>query len=74
MVSVTQPPAHSRNDFEIAILCVLKADFNAVQVLSNKFGDDDVGYSKARGDPHAYSTEELGSVCRSGVYVGYGQV
>ena len=38
MISVTRPPAHNRNDFEIALLCVSKAGFDIVQALSNKFG------------------------------------
>jgi hypothetical protein len=60
MASVTRPPPHNRNDFEIAIPCVLEAEFDALQTLSFEFRDDDVKYHKAQTDPDTYSTERIG--------------
>jgi nucleoside phosphorylase len=59
MASPPQPKG--RNDFEIAIICALRSEADAVEALFDKFwGDDGEMYGKASGDPNAYTTGVIG--------------
>jgi nucleoside phosphorylase len=60
---MAEPPRpKQRKDFEIAIICALALEADAVEALFDKFWDDDgEGYGKAPGDPNAYSTGIIGS-------------
>jgi nucleoside phosphorylase len=58
----TQPrrPA-TRADFEIAVICALTIEADAVDTLFDQHWDDDgFPYDKAAGDPNAYSTGAIG--------------
>ncbi|KAF6823032.1 kinesin light chain [Colletotrichum plurivorum] len=53
----------SRRDFEIAIICALTLEADAVDALLDHHWDDDEdfpGFDKAPGDPNAYSTGTVG--------------
>ncbi|KAH6670198.1 nucleoside phosphorylase domain-containing protein [Halenospora varia] len=51
----------NRNDFEIAIICVLKSEADAVEASFDEFWDEDGSvYGKAPGDPNAYATGRIG--------------
>ncbi|RSM18703.1 hypothetical protein CDV31_002423 [Fusarium ambrosium] len=52
------PPA-SRNDFEIAIVCALPLEYDAVCNLVDQFWDDD--YGRAAGDPNMYTNGRVGA-------------
>ncbi|UPK98029.1 hypothetical protein LCI18_008964 [Fusarium solani-melongenae] len=52
------PPA-SRNDFEIAIVCALPLEYDAVSHLVDEFWDDE-RYGRAAGDPYEYTTGRIG--------------
>jgi nucleoside phosphorylase len=55
-------PPTQREDFEIAIICALQSEADAVEALFDKFWDDDgKTYGKAPGDPNAYTTGVIGS-------------
>ena len=53
---MTDPsPPKSRLDFEIAVICALRLEADAVEALFDKFWDDDGDkYGKAPGDTNAY--------------------
>ncbi|KAK8021960.1 kinesin light chain [Apiospora rasikravindrae] len=61
-----QPPSDpqrpaSRRDFEIAIMCALVHEADAVEALFDHYWDDDCPpYDKATGDPNAYSIGAIG--------------
>ncbi|GAB1319048.1 hypothetical protein MFIFM68171_09258 [Madurella fahalii] len=51
----------TRQGFEIAIICALPTEADAVEGLFDRHWDDDgPSYGKAAGDPNAYSTGSLG--------------
>ncbi|KAF3099628.1 hypothetical protein TWF102_002302 [Orbilia oligospora] len=52
-----------RDDFEIAIICALKVEFDAVEVLLDEVweGNGSHAYGKAPGDPNAYTTGLIGT-------------
>ncbi|KAK4118134.1 hypothetical protein N657DRAFT_535568, partial [Parathielavia appendiculata] len=51
----------TRADFEIAVICALPIEADAVHALFNRHWDDDgPPYDKAPGDPNAYSTGAIG--------------
>ncbi|KAF4948678.1 hypothetical protein FGADI_9453 [Fusarium gaditjirri] len=53
----------SRDEFDIAIICALSFEADAVLALFDHHWDEDecgVSFGKARGDPNAYSTGVLG--------------
>jgi len=52
----------SRADFQIAVICALPIEADAVDALFDHHWDDDDGppYNKATGDPNAYSTGAIG--------------
>jgi nucleoside phosphorylase len=52
------PPAH-RRDFEIAVICALRLEADAVEALFDKFYDNGP-YGKAAGDINAYTTGMIG--------------
>ncbi|EQL04248.1 Nucleoside phosphorylase domain protein [Ophiocordyceps sinensis CO18] len=55
MVRVARPAG--RRDFEIAIICALTAEADAVEALFDRYWDEEgPPYDKASGDPNAYST------------------
>lgn len=52
----------TRRDFEIAVICALDIEADAVSALFDQFWDDEgPSYGKAAGDPNAYSTGTIGS-------------
>ena len=59
---MTPPRPSQRKDFEIAIICALRSEADAVEALFDIFWDDDgKSYGKASGDPNAYTTGVIGS-------------
>lgn len=52
----------SRDGFHIAIICGRPSEANAVQAVFDHYWEDDSGelFSKADGDPNAYSTGTIG--------------
>jgi nucleoside phosphorylase len=59
MASPPQP--RDRKDFEIAIICALRSEADAVEALFDKlWGDSGEMYGKAPGDPNAYTTGVIG--------------
>ncbi|KAK5992534.1 Vegetative incompatibility protein HET-E-1 [Cladobotryum mycophilum] len=55
-------PPHSRFDFEIAIVCALPLEADAVLTLFDTFWDDNGDqYGRARGDQNTYTTGRMGN-------------
>lgn len=55
------PPA-SRDEFEIAIVCALPLEYNAVSLLFDKFWDENGDpYGRAIGDTNTYTTGHMGN-------------
>lgn len=53
-------PSH-RDDFEVAIVCALKAEFDAISLVIDEFWDNhDDPYGKAVGDTNSYRTGRIG--------------
>jgi nucleoside phosphorylase len=53
---------NSRDDFEIAIICALSIERNAVEaLLDEEYETDGFSYGKAVGDSNAYTTGRLGN-------------
>ncbi|EXJ80944.1 hypothetical protein A1O3_07232 [Capronia epimyces CBS 606.96] len=53
---------HDRDDFEIAIICALPIERDAVEVLLEaEYETDGFSYGKAARDPNAYTTGRLGN-------------
>lgn len=51
----------TRRDFEVAVICALPLEADAVDALFDRHWDDDgPPYDKAPGDPNAYSTGAIG--------------
>ncbi|KAL4739362.1 hypothetical protein BDV11DRAFT_215284 [Aspergillus similis] len=60
MAARPRRPQH-RRDFQVAIICALQLEADAVEVLFDHFWDDDgFRYGKAPGDPNAYRTGTIG--------------
>ncbi|KAF5862090.1 hypothetical protein ETB97_012155 [Aspergillus alliaceus] len=52
---------NGRQDFEIAIICALKVERDAIEAfLDEEFEVDGFSYGKAPGDPNAYTTGRIG--------------
>ncbi|KAK4244514.1 hypothetical protein C7999DRAFT_43830 [Corynascus novoguineensis] len=52
---------NTRTDFEIAVICALSIEADAVEALfDHHWEDDGPPYDKARGDPNTYSTGAIG--------------
>ncbi|PTB80571.1 purine and uridine phosphorylase [Trichoderma longibrachiatum ATCC 18648] len=60
----------SRKDFEIALICALRVEFDAVEALFDKYyePEPDFSYGKAPGDPNAYTT---GRMCGNDVVLAF---
>jgi nucleoside phosphorylase len=53
-------PSH-RDDFEVAIVCALKAEFDAISLVIDEFWDNrNDPYGKAMGDTNSYRTGRIG--------------
>ncbi|KAL9080199.1 MAG: hypothetical protein Q9157_000982 [Trypethelium eluteriae] len=50
-----------RSDFEIAIICVLKVESDAILTIFDEIWEEAGSYGKAMGDPNAYTTGRIGS-------------
>src|SRR5947207_3461329 len=50
----------SREDFEIAIICALRTECDAVEALFDEFWEEDGTYGKAPGDHNAYTMGRIG--------------
>ena len=61
------PPPRHRRDFEIAVICALQLEADAVEALFDKFYDRHV-YGKARGDTNSYT---MGMIDRHNVVLAY---
>jgi nucleoside phosphorylase len=60
MASLLRP--NSRDDFEIAIICALRIERDAVEaLLDEEYETDGFSYGKAFEDPNAYTTGRLGN-------------
>lgn len=55
-------PPHDRQGFEIALICAVEVEANAVHAVFDKFWDDDEdkNYGQAPGDNNAYTTGVVG--------------
>lgn len=55
-----EPPHHQR-EFEIAIICALQIEHDAVEtLLDDDYGHHGMFYGKTPGDPNTYTTGRLG--------------
>ncbi|OPB41114.1 hypothetical protein A0O28_0108110 [Trichoderma guizhouense] len=54
----------SRDEFEVAIICALPLEYDAVSLLFDCFWDEDGGdpYGKAKGDLNTYTTGRMGNI------------
>src|SRR5437763_12657624 len=60
MARILRP--HSRDGFEIAIICALPVESDAVEaLLDEEYETDGFSYGKAAGDRNAYTTGRLGN-------------
>ncbi|KAM0259057.1 hypothetical protein ACHAQJ_003558 [Trichoderma viride] len=50
-----------REDFQIALICALRVEFDAVEALFDDYYENDFSYGKARDDPNSYTTGRIGS-------------
>jgi nucleoside phosphorylase len=53
-------PPHNRNAFQIAIICALPLESDAVEAMFDDFWEKDDTYGKAGGDSNAYTTGRIG--------------
>jgi Phosphorylase superfamily len=51
---------HHRSDFEIAVICALQVEIDAVEAFFDQFWEDDKTYRKTPGDFNTYNTGRLG--------------
>jgi nucleoside phosphorylase len=65
-MSHVQP--HSRDDFEVAIICALRTESDAVEALFDQFWEEKVEYEKVKGDSNSYT---LGRIGRHNVVLAY---
>ncbi|KAM0445196.1 hypothetical protein ACHAO4_009901 [Trichoderma viride] len=49
-----------REDFQIAIICALPLEYDAIYLLFDRFWDDDESYGRACGDTNIYTTGRMG--------------
>ncbi|KAL6810698.1 WD40-repeat-containing domain protein [Trichoderma sp. SZMC 28013] len=55
-------PPSSRDEFEVALICALPLEYNAVSLLFDEFWDEDGDrYGRAIGDPNTYTTGRFGN-------------
>ncbi|KAL2201170.1 nucleoside phosphorylase domain-containing protein [Corynascus similis CBS 632.67] len=58
---MTSAPPSGRDGFEVAIICALPIEYNAVSLLFDEFWDHEGDkYGKAPGDPNHYTTGRVG--------------
>jgi len=50
----------SRREFEIALICALPIESDAVEALFDEIWDEDYTYGKAPGDPNTYTLGRIG--------------
>ncbi|KAL7810685.1 nucleoside phosphorylase domain-containing protein [Trichoderma aethiopicum] len=50
-----------REDFQIAIICALPLEYDAVTLLFEQFWDEEESYGRARGDTNSYTTGRMGT-------------
>lgn len=50
----------TRQDFQVAVICALPLEADAVVAVFDRCWGDDPQYNKAQGDPNAYSTGTIG--------------
>lgn len=61
MASSGPPPPNSRDEFEIAIVCALAVEYDAVCLLIDQFWDEDGDkHGRAIGDQNTYTTGRMG--------------
>jgi nucleoside phosphorylase len=58
----------SRDAFEVAIICALRIELDAVEAIFDQFYEEEVNYNKASGDENSYS---LGRIGRHNVVLAY---
>lgn len=62
MAGSDHPPPSSRDDFEIAVICPLAIEYDAVTLLIDHFWDEHGDkYGRASGDFNTYTTGRMGS-------------
>ncbi|KAI9661687.1 MAG: hypothetical protein M1821_008925 [Bathelium mastoideum] len=54
------PQPRGRNDFEIAIICALQIEADAVEAMFDEFWEGHTSYGKAVGDSNTYTTGRIG--------------
>lgn len=60
MIMESQRPSN-RQEFEVAIICALALEFDAISLLFDQFWDEDGDpYGRASGDPNYYTTGRFG--------------
>ncbi|OQV11376.1 hypothetical protein CLAIMM_15218, partial [Cladophialophora immunda] len=50
----------SRDDFEVAIICALRTESDAVEALFDQFWEEEVEYEKVKGDSNSYTLGRIG--------------
>ncbi|KAL6877682.1 nucleoside phosphorylase domain-containing protein [Trichoderma longibrachiatum] len=50
-----------REDFQIAIICALPLEYDAVTLLFEQFWDENESFGRARGDTNSYTTGRMGT-------------
>ncbi|KAL7950105.1 hypothetical protein V8C42DRAFT_309501 [Trichoderma barbatum] len=66
--SVESSRPSSRGGFQIALICALRVEFDAVEALFDNYYEQDFSYGKATGDPNAYTT---GKICGHDVVLAF---
>lgn len=59
---------HCRDDFEVAIICALRTESDAVEATFDQFWEEEVEYEKVKGDSNSYT---LGRIGRHNVVLAY---
>ncbi|KAH6989834.1 putative kinesin [Ilyonectria destructans] len=58
---MSSPQPSRRDDFEVAIICALPLEYDAVSYIFDEFWDEDSDrYGRAVGDPNSYTTGRIG--------------
>jgi nucleoside phosphorylase len=61
MATSSLPPPRSRDEFEIAIICAVAAEYDAVALLIDQFWEEDGDkYGRVSGDNNTYTTGRMG--------------
>ncbi|KAK1246374.1 hypothetical protein MKX08_000176 [Trichoderma sp. CBMAI-0020] len=66
--SINRHRPSSREDFQIALICALRVELDAVEALFDDYYEQDFSYNKAPGDPNAYTT---GRMCGHDVVLAF---